>query len=203
MIPSSTIALSTIAYNDQVAYQWFAPAGFTRGLVTNASSVGYLTSSGSYQAVILNQGQRDVLYGVRPTGCQINPIAYIPGRGLVVYGQKTLSGDSSELDRVSVARLVNYLSYNLDNIVKPYLFEQNDSITQTAALNTVSQFLNSLIGLRAISDYAVKCDGDNNTPDRVAQNELWIDIAVVPLTAVEFIYVPVRILTAGTTSITL
>jgi len=204
MIPSSMIALNTIAYNDQVAYQWFAPAGFTRGLVSNASSVGYLDAdTETFVPVILNQGQRDILYQARPTGCQINPIAYIPGRGLVVYGQKTLSGNSSALDRINVARLCNYLKYQLDIIVKPFLFEQNDSITQAAAAKLVSNFLNGLINLRAISDYAVKCDSDNNTPERIDQNQLWIDIAVVPIAVVEFIYIPVRILNPGTTSITL
>jgi phage tail sheath protein FI len=172
-------------------------------LVTNASSVGYLDDTGSFQPVILNQGQRDILYGVRPTGCQINPIAYIPGRGLVVYGQKTLSGTASALDRINVARLVNYLRYQLNIIVQPFLFEQNDSITQTAARNVVSTFLNSLIGLRALSDYAVKCDADNNTPARIDLNELWIDVAIRPLKAVEFIYIPVRILNSSTQPITL
>jgi len=200
MIPPSSIALSTIAYNDQVSYPWFAPAGFNRGLISNASSVGYLNADGSYTPVILNQGQRDTLYGARPSGCQINPFAYIPGRGLVVYGQKTLSGDASALDRINVARLVNYIKYNIDNIVKPYLFEQNDSITQTAAKNTVESFFNNLVQLRALGDYAVKCDSDNNTPDRVDQNQLWIDCAILPIKAVEFIYVPIRIINGSTTA---
>ncbi|CAM6054465.1 unnamed protein product [Sphagnum tenellum] len=202
MVPPSTVALSTIAYSDQVSYVWFAPAGFTRGLVTNVSSVGYLTSDGSFKPVILNPGQRDTLYGYLPTGCQINPIAYMPGRGLVVFGQITLNTTSSALNRINVARLVCYLKYQLAQIVKPYLFEQNDSQTQKAAYNTVSVFLNSLVGLRAISDYAVKCDSDNNTPDRINQNELWIDCAIVPLHAIEFIYIPVRILAASTSAIT-
>jgi hypothetical protein len=203
MIPASTVALRTIAYNDQVAYPWFAPAGFTRGLVSNASSVGYLSATGAFQPVILNQGQRDILYGVRPTGCQINPIAYIPGRGLVVYGQKTLSGDSSALDRVNVTRLINYITYQLDNLLKPFLFEQNDTITQKAAKHTVEVFFNGLVNLRAITDYAVKCDSDNNTPDRINRNELWVDTAIIPEKSVEFIYIPVRVLAASSSPITL
>ena len=192
MIPPSAIGLCTIAYNDQVAYPWYAPAGFTRGLVTNASSVGYLTSGGTYQSVILNQGQRDVLYTSK-----INPIAYIVNRGLVVYGQKTLDPNQTSLDRINVARLVNYLSYNLDNLVKPFLFAQNDTQTQNAAQTTVASFLNGLVALQAITDYAVVCDSTNNTSATIAANELWIDIAIIPVTSVEFIYIPVRVLTAG------
>jgi hypothetical protein len=191
-VPPSTLALRTIAYSDQISYQWFAPAGFTRGLITNATSVGYLITStingGTYQPVILNQGQRDTLYTN-----SINPIAYITGRGLVIYGQKTLATDSSLLDRINVARLACYLSYNLDQITKPYLFEQNDQTTRNAVSNTVSQFLNQLVGLRGISDYAVVCDTSNNTAVEIDNNQLWVDVLVLPLTAVEFIYIPVRI----------
>jgi len=192
MIPPSTIALSTLAYNDQVAYPWYAPAGFRRGLVTNATSVGYLTSEGEFNPVILNPGQRDVLYTNK-----INPIAYIPGRGLVIYGQKTLNPNLSALDRINVARLANYLKYNLDNIVKPFLFEQNDVQTRASAESTVAGFLNGLVGLQALSDYAVVCDDSNNTSSRIDANELWIDIAIKPLHAIEFIYIPVRILNTG------
>lgn len=192
MVPPSSIALRTIAYNDQVAYPWFAPAGFTRGLVTNAASVGYLTSEGEYQPIYLNQGQRDVLYLNK-----INPIAFIPGRGLVVYGQKTLHTLSSALDRINVARLTNYLRFNLDQIMKPFLFEPNDEITQNAARVVVERFLSGIMTLRGITDFAVVCDSTNNTPERVDRNELWVDVALIPTKAVEFIYIPIRIRNSG------
>lgn len=192
VVPPSAIALATVAYNDQVAYPWYAPAGFNRGLVTNASSVGYLSSEGEYVPTILNNGQRDVLYTNR-----INPIAYIPNRGLVVYGQKTLSPVASALDRVNVARLVNYIIYHLDNLMKPFLFEQNTSTTRATAKATVERFFNSLVGLNGIYDFAVVCDKSNNTPDRIDRNELWVDAAISPAKAVEFIYIPVRILSTS------
>lgn len=192
MVPPSTIALRTIAYNDQVAYQWFAPAGFNRGLVTNAASVGYLTSEGEYKPVILNQGQRDTLYLNK-----INPIAYIPNRGLVVYGQKTLSPVASALDRINVARLANYLRYNLDNMAKPFLFEQNDLQTRDSFKTTIERFLIGLVGLRALEDFAVVCDLSNNTPERRNRNELWCDMYIQPIKSVEFIYLPVRIRNSG------
>ena len=192
MVPPSTIAMRTLAYNDQVAYPWFAPAGFQRGLVTNAASVGYLTAENEYRSVMLNQGQRDVLYSNR-----VNPITFLTGRGLVVFGQKTLDASSSALDRVNVARLVNYLRYRLDSLVKPFLFEQNDNQTRDAARVTVERFLLGLVGLRAIEDFIVLCDDSNNTPERRDRNELWIDILVKPLKSVEFIFVPVRIRNSG------
>lgn len=189
MVPPSAIALVTIAYNDLVAYPWMAPAGFNRGLVTNATSVGYLDHDGSYIPTILNQGQRDVLYLNR-----VNPIAYIPNRGLVVYGQKTLSPTTTAMDRINVARLINYIAYHLDNLLKPFLFESNVASTRATAKSTCERFFNRLVGLSGLYDYAVVCDLSNNTPDRIDANELWIDCAIQPVKTVEFIYVPVRIL---------
>jgi hypothetical protein len=193
MIPPSTIALRTIAYNDQVSYPWFAPAGYRRGLVTNATTVGYLNKEGEFAPVLLNESQRNTLYENR-----INPIAFIPGRGLVVYGQKTLSPLSSALDRVNVARLANYLKVQLDLLMRPFLFEQNDADTREAARITTERFLSGMIGLRAVEDYAVLCDESNNTSERRDRNELWVDVLVAPLKSVEFIYVPVRIRNSGT-----
>lgn len=190
MIPPSAIALITIAFNDQVAYPWYPPAGFNRGLVSNATSVGYLNAASEFNAVILNQGQRDVMYTNR-----INPIAYIPNRGLVVFGQKTLDPISSALDRINVARLLNYISYNLDLILKPFLFELNTPATRATAKSVVDRFFSQIVGLNGLYDFASVCDATNNDPARVDANQLWVDCAIQPTKAVEFIYIPVRILT--------
>ncbi|MCS7317082.1 MAG: hypothetical protein NZZ41_02010, partial [Candidatus Dojkabacteria bacterium] len=198
MVPPSHIVLRTIAYNDQVAYPWFAPAGFTRGIVQNAQAVGYLNSEGEFTPVVLSQGQRDVMYaGLTENRPAINPISNQVGRGLVVFGQKSLHPISSALDRVNVGRLVCYLRYNFDLLAKPFLFEPNDKETRNQVKETFENFLNNLISLRAIDDYAVVCDESNNTPERIDRNELWVDVAIVPLRAIEFIYIPIRIRNTG------
>ena len=192
VVPPSLIALTTIAYSDSVSYPWFAPAGFNRGLVSSVSSVGYINASGNYIPVTLNQGQRDVLYTNN-----INPIAYMPGRGLVVWGQKTLDPVQTALDRINVARLVNYLAYNLNNLAQPFLFEQNDNTTRANVTAVFVSYLQTLVGLRALYDFSVVCDTSNNTSATIAANQLWIDIAIQPEIAIEFIYIPVRVLSPG------
>lgn len=193
VVPPSSIALRTLAYNDSVAYQWFAPAGFNRGLITNASSVGYIDDEGEYRPVILNQGQRDVLYTNK-----INPLAYMPNRGLVVFGQKTLHpAETSALSRVNVVRLINFMRYNYDIIAKPFLFEPNDKMTRDQVTSVFERFTGNLVSLRALYDFAVVCDESNNTPDRIDRNELWIDVAIQPVKAIEFIYIPIRIRNTG------
>ena len=192
MVPPSTMAMRTIAYSDSISYPWFAPAGFTRGLVTNATNVGYLTSEGEFRSVLLNEGQRDVLYSNN-----INPIVYIPNRGLVVYGQKTRSSVASAMDRINVARLINYLRYNLDNLARPFLFEPNDEHTRKTVEVTFERYMGGLVTQRALYDFIVVCDESNNTPDRIDRNELWIDIGIKPVKAIEFIYIPIRIVNTG------
>ena len=187
--PASHIALRTLAFNDQVAFPWFAPAGFQRGLVSNATSVGYLDAAqAEYVPVALSEGQRDSLYINK-----INPIGNFPGRGLAVFGQKTLNPVASALDRVNVARLVVYIRERLDDIMKPFLFEPNDEITRQNAKVVVDRFLGQLVTQRGLFDFLTVCDTTNNTPARIDRNELHIDIAIQPVKAVEFIYIPIRI----------
>jgi len=193
VVPPSNLVLRTIAFNDNVAYPWFAPAGFNRGLITNAGSVGYINSEDEYQPVILNPGQRDTLYVNN-----INPLAYMPNKGLVVFGQKTLHpNETSALSRVNVVRLINFLRFNYDVIAKPFLFEPNDKQTRDQVTSVFERFTGNLVSLRALYDFAVVCDESNNTPDRIDRNELWIDVAIQPVKAIEFIYIPIRIRNTG------
>lgn len=191
-VPASHMALYTYAYNDNIAFPWFAPAGLTRGVVQNGSAVGYITSEEEFKAVSLSQGQRDALYLNNS-----NPIANFPLEGVVVFGQKTLHPTSSALDRVNVARLVAYLRERFDEISRPLLFEQNDKLTRDRAVQLFESFLSDLLSKRALSDFAVVCDESNNTPIRIDRNELYIDVAIAPTKAVEFIYIPIRIVNTG------
>jgi phage tail sheath protein FI len=189
VVPASHVALRTVAFNDNVSFPWFAPAGYQRGLVDNASSVGYVDpTSGEYVSVTLNEGQRDTLYQNK-----VNPIASFPGRGLAVFGQKTLNPTASALDRVNVARLLVYIRERLDDVVKPLLFEPNDAITRSKAKAIVDGLLENLVIQRGLFDFITVCDTTNNTAARIDRNELYIDIAVQPIKAVEFIYIPIRI----------
>ena len=189
VVPPSHVALRTFAFNDQVAFPWFAPAGFQRGLVQNATSVGFVNpADGEYVSVTLNEGQRDTLYSNK-----INPIAQFPGRGLAVFGQKTLNPNASALDRVNVARLLVYIREQLDDAVKPFLFEPNDELTRANAKSVVDGFLSQLVIQRGLFDFVTVCDATNNTAARIDRNELYIDIAIQPVKAVEFIYIPIRI----------
>tara|TARA_B110000503_G_scaffold136194_1_gene218113 strand:- start:3469 stop:6765 length:3297 start_codon:yes stop_codon:yes gene_type:complete len=192
VVPPSHMALRTMVINDQVAFPWFAPAGTRRGGVTNATASGYITSEGEFQSVALNTGQRDTLYANN-----INPITFISGAGLVVFGQKTRARNASALDRINVARLVVYMRGQLELLARPYLFEPNDKITRDQIKAAADAFCLELVSLRGLYDYLVVCDESNNTPSRIDRNELYLDIAIEPVKAIEFIYIPLRIKNTG------
>jgi hypothetical protein len=193
VVPASHMALRTIIFNDNVAYQWFAPAGTRRGLVDNASSIGYIdANTGEFVFDGIRVGVRDTLYENK-----INPITNLPGIGLLVFGQKTRNPTASSLDRINVARLVNYLRTILARVGDGFLFEPNDKITRDQIANIISGAINDLVAKRGVYDYLVVCDETNNTPTRIARNELYVDIAIEPMKAVEFIYIPIRLKNPG------
>ena len=192
VVPPSHMMLRTIALSDQVSFPWFAPAGTRRGGISNASSTGFIDAEGEFKSVALNEGLRDTLYANN-----VNPITFITGAGLVNFGQKTRQLTASALDRINVSRLVIYLRSQLNVLAKPYLFEPNDKITRDEIKQAAESLLLELVGQRALYDFLVVCDESNNTPARIDRNELYLDIAVEPVKAVEFIYIPLRLKNTG------
>ena len=189
----SHMMVRTIIRSDEVSYPWLAPAGTRRGVVDNATQIGYIdAATGEFQPIGVNQGLRDVLYSLN-----VNPITFIPGVGITNFGNKTSTTTTTALDRINVARLVAFLRGRLEEIGKLYLFEPNDQITRNEITNTCNSLMVDLIAKRAIYDYLVVCDLSNNTPARIDRNELWVDIAIEPVKAVEFIYIPLRIKNTG------
>ena len=190
--PASHIALYTYAYSDNVSFQWFAPAGLTRGVVQNATSVGYLNNEDEFVKLSLTQGSRDAMYEQK-----MNPIATFPTDGVVVFGQKSLHSGASALDRVNVARLTAYLRERFAVIARPFLFEPNDAGTRENAKATFEGFLSNIMRQRGVYDFAVVCDETNNTPARIDANEFYVDVAIEPTKSAEFIYIPIRIVNTG------
>ena len=189
----SHMMIRTIIRSDEVSYPWFAPAGTRRGVVDNAVQIGYVNATtGEFESLGVNQGLRDTLYENA-----VNPITFIPGVGITNFGNKTTTTVASAMDRINVARLVAYIRGRLEVIGKQYLFEPNDQITRNEIKNAIDGLMIDLVAKRGIYDYLVVCDLSNNTPARIDRNELYVDIAIEPVKAVEFIYIPVRIKNTG------
>jgi hypothetical protein len=198
VVAASGVALKTYSYSDNVSEVWFPPAGFRRGVVTGVSNVGYVSgtlgTATTFVQTPLNQGQRDVLYEFQKN---INIIPFFPGRGIVVFGQKTSYSLTSALDRVNVMRMLVKIKRDIRKASLAYLFELNDRITRESIKQMIDGYLNDIMLRRGLYDYVVICDDSNNTPTRIDRNELWIDIALKPTKAVEFIYIPIRVVSTG------
>jgi hypothetical protein len=193
VVPPSHMMMRTLANNDNIAFPWFAPSGTRRGIVDNATSVGYIdTASGEFQTISVTESVRDSMHEVK-----VNPITFFSGAGIVNFGNLTKTSASSALDRINVSRLAVYLRTQLDAVAKPFIFEPNDELTRNEIKGAIESFLLELVGQRALYDFLVVCDDTNNTPTRIDRNELYVDIAIEPIKSVEFIYIPLRIKNTG------
>ena len=196
VVPPSHMILRTLIRSDEASFPWFAPAGTRRGGVDNATALGYIDSAeGEFKTVGIRESLRDTLYENK-----INPIAFFPGSGILNFGNKTRHGSASALDRINVSRLVAYIRERLGEITKPFVFEPNDKLTRDEVKGVVESLMNDLVAKRGLFDYLVVCDETNNTADRIDRNELYIDVAIEPVKAVEFIYIPIRIQNTGSIS---
>jgi len=193
VVPASHAALRTFLYSDQISYPWFAPAGVNRGLVSNLNNIGYVdANSGSFVHNGINQGLRDALYPLK-----INPLTQLPGTGIVIWGQQTRSADTSSRDSINVVRLENYLRTIFKSISNGYLFEPNDNITRTSIARQIEGALNDVLAKRGVYDFLVICDTSNNTSTTIANQQLYVDVAIEPMRDVEFIYIPIALYNPG------
>jgi phage tail sheath protein FI len=199
-VPATAIAVRVITRSDNEAEVWFAPAGFRRGVVDNVSQVGYIASAsastgeGTFTQVDLDQGRRDVLY---LDGRNVNPITRFPGRGITIFGQKTQASSTSALDRINVSRMLVSIRRSIRKGALAFVFEPNDQITRDNLRVSIEGFLGDIVTRRGIFDFAVVSDETNNTPTRVDRSELYVDIALIPIKAAEFIFIPIRVLNTG------
>ena len=173
-VPFSGTAAELMANTDANFQPWFAPAGFTRGRVGSVNDI----------ALYPKQKQRDQLYKV-----SVNPVAFFPGDGFVVFGQKTLQAAPTAFDRINVRRLFLNLEKATRNTVKYFLFEPNTLLTRTRVINTLTPIFENAKNTEGLYDYLIVCDERNNTPDVIDQNELVVDIYLKPVRAAEFILV--------------
>ncbi len=193
VVPPSHMMLRTLARSDDISFPWFAPAGSRRGLVDNVNSIGFINAAtGAFVNDNVRESVRDTLYSNR-----INPIAFFNGAGILNYGNKTRAASTSALDRINVSRLTGFLRRQMQDIATGFVFEPNDKITRDEIKQQVEQTLNDLVAKRGVFDYLVVCDETNNTPDRIDRNELYVDIAIEPTKAAEFIFIPIRLKNTG------
>jgi len=186
--PPSIVALGTMAYSEMNSELWFAPAGFTRGGLTEGSAgvpvVGVRER--------LTSKQRDKLYEAN-----INPIATFPAEGIVIFGQKTLQVTQSALDRINVRRLLIFLKKEVSRMAATILFDQNVRVTWNRFLGKVEPFLASVKTRLGLTDYKIILDETTTTPDLIDRNILYCKVFLKPARSIEFIAIDFNITDSG------
>jgi len=181
-VPASISVMGALAFNDSVAYPWFAPAGFNRAALDFVTNV----------KVRLNQSDRDLLYTSR-----INPIATFPNAGFVIFGQKTLQITKSALDRVNVRRMILEVKRIVSDVANKSVFEQNTPSTRATFVKHIIPLLSTIQIQQGIDTFKVVMDSSNNTQEDVENNVLNGRIVVVPTRAIEFIAIDFIVTSAG------
>jgi phage tail sheath protein FI len=181
-VPASTLIPGMYTSSDKKAEPWFAPAGMNRGRLTNIVQAERK----------LSNSDRDTLYAGK-----VNPIGTFPGKGVVVFGNKTLQSQASALDRVNVRRLLIELKGWISQVANTLVFEQNTAATRNTFLSQVNPYLESIQQRQGLYAFKVVMDNTNNTPDVIDRNELKGAIYIQPAKTAEFIYLDFNILPTG------
>ena len=171
-IPLNGDIAGLCARTDETRDPWFSPAGFTRGQIKNLVKLNFNP----------NQAERDLLY---KNG--INPVVTFPGRGTVLFGDKTMLAKPSAFDRINVRRLFIVLEKAISTAAEFALFEFNDEFTRAQFKNLVEPYLREVQGRQGITDFKVICDTTNNTGDVIDRNEFVGDIYIKPARSINFI----------------
>jgi len=181
-VPPSVVLPGVIAFSDRVSAEWFAPAGLNRGGLTEVVEV----------RTRLTNVERDTLYEAR-----INPIAVFPSTGVCVWGQKTLQGRPSALDRINVRRLLIAAKKFIASATRYLVFEQNTTQTRTRFLNIVTPYLESIQQRQGLYAFRVIMDESNNTADIIDRNILYGQLFLQPAKTAEFIILDFNIQSTG------
>lgn len=153
-------------------YPWYASAGESQGQLVGVTKLAFLP----------NTGARDKLYV-----SQINPVTSFPGRGMVIFGQKTLQAENSAFSRINVRLLFNYIKRNLSQLLRAYVFELNDEFTRNSIKAQIDSFLQRVQTLRGVYEFLSVCDETNNTAQVIDNNQLVVSTFIKPTRVAEYI----------------
>lgn len=199
MTSAGSTAVRTLLYNDSVGQVYYAPYGPTRGTCPHLTDLGYVSgtlgTATTFVEDLIDQGTRDVLFQ-SPTA--INPISYIPNRGILVMGQVTSSPTQTALNRINVVRLICLIRRQLRNVLFKYLSEPDDKKTWDQMKYDCDSLMNTLVERRGVYDFLTVCDSTNNTKDTIDANEAHVAVYFSPTKSIDFIYVDLNLEKTGT-----
>jgi phage tail sheath protein FI len=153
-------------------------------------------------------GARSVAYPIREDELEmldsagVNGIRSFPGRGIRIWGSRTLSSDP-EWRYVNVRRLFLYVAESIKEGTRWAAFEPNDDELRSRLRSSIADFLTrlwsegALFGSSPEEAFFVKCDEETNPPDVTEAGQVVVEIGFAPLRPSEFVVLRISQLTAG------
>jgi len=171
-VPLAADVAGLCARNDSDFESWVSPGGFTRGQIKNVRKL----------SSVLSQADRDLLYPK-----QINAVVSFPGKGTVLYGDRTMQSKPSAFQSIHIRRMFIIVEKAIEESAKYQLFELNNKTTRNLFKGMIEPFLQSVKARDGLSDYAVVCDEKNNPDDVVASGQFVADIYIKPLYSIQWV----------------
>ena len=167
-LPATKDVVRSLAYTDNTSYPWFAPAGIIRGGV-ECERAHFITKL----------EDEDTLYDG-----MINPIKTFATDGVKIWGQKTMYGEDTPLNRINVRRLMLRIKKLITGACRRLIFEQNDATVKAQFEGLVKPILDDIKAKRGIYDYRLEVNDSAEARDRL---ELPAVIYIKPTKALEYI----------------
>ncbi|ALM47995.1 hypothetical protein AMR72_03280 [Flavobacterium psychrophilum] len=184
ILPPSSAMGGVYTMMDNTRGVWKAPANVTLSNVTNSV------------VTISDSDQEDL--NVPLNGMAVNALRNFPGEGTLVWGARTLDGNSQDWRYVNVRRTVIMIEESIKNIAKVFVFEQNDQNTWSALKSMINNFLlslwkrGSLVGSSPDDSFSVRVGLiETMTNEDILNGILRISVLVAPVRPAEFVQISI------------
>jgi phage tail sheath protein FI len=181
------------------------PSGHVAGVWCRTDSTRGVHKAPANEVIMGANGLSFQITGAEQGGLNkvgINCIRSFPGRGIRIWGARTLSSDP-EWRYINVRRLFNFVSESISEGTQWAVFEPNDPRLWSQISISASGFLNrvwrsgALFGMTADEAFYVKCDSETNPPEDIEAGQVTCEIGIAPVKPAEFVVFRLSQFTGG------
>lgn len=180
----------TDKFNDRKLY--VPPDGYAAGLIsaTGTNFAMWVSAAGNKRGTLVVEdlqrrytvGQMDTLYDMN-----INPIRFKDGKGITLWGNKTLLTRPSALDRINVRLLLIQIEPAIEEALEDFLFDGTTATNRSIVTSLLESYMETIKGAGGVFDYQVTCNDENNTAEDIDNHIMNVWVFVKPTITVEFI----------------
>ncbi len=190
VLPPSAAMAGVYALTDRLAGVHKAPANVSLNSVVSPS------------VNLTSEDQEDLNLPIN--GKAVNAIRTFVNRGTLVWGARTLNGNSQDWRYINVRRTMNMIEQSIKNAIEAYVFEPNTSGTWIRVRSSIDSFLNSvwlsgsLMGASPGEAYSVAVGlGETMTPTDILDGVMRVDVKVAITRPAEFIVITFEQMVGG------